>query len=154
MPRPQLRGCSEVFNSTRGPIVRARYQGRNGHPVVFSRAMFDELRRADPLVGAKAVLRAHREAIVEVDVDDPGVAGDIDTPTDYEQLVNGQPDRWTKERDPHEAECVRDRDVGSCRRGGVAILDDWLGSRTDPVRGTPATGLPTVTILADNGSHR
>jgi len=78
----------EVFNSTRGPIVRARYQGQNGHPVVFSRAMFDELRRADPLVGAKTVLRAHREAIVEVDVDDPGVAGDIDTPADYERLVN------------------------------------------------------------------
>ncbi len=76
----------EVFNSTRGLIVRARYQGRNGHPVVFSRAMFDELRRADPSFGAKAVLRAHREAIVEVDVDDPGVAGDIDTPADYEQL--------------------------------------------------------------------
>ena len=42
-----------------------------------------------PSLGAKAVLRAHRDAIVDVDVDDPGVAGDIDTPTDYEQLVNG-----------------------------------------------------------------
>jgi CTP:molybdopterin cytidylyltransferase MocA len=76
-----------VFTSTHAPIVRARYRGRNGHPVVFSRAMFDELRRADPSLGAKAVLRAHRDAIVEVDVDDPGVAGDVDTPEEYQQLV-------------------------------------------------------------------
>ena len=76
-----------VLNTTGAPIVRPRYQGRNGHPVVFSRAVFDELRRADPAVGAKAVLRDHRDAIVNVDVDDAGVAGDVDTPEDYEKLV-------------------------------------------------------------------
>jgi molybdenum cofactor cytidylyltransferase len=86
-----------VFHSTHAPIVRARYQGRNGHPVVFSRAMFDELRRADPALGAKAVLRAHRDAIVEVDVDDPGVAGDVDTPADYERLVNKMSDGSAEE---------------------------------------------------------
>jgi len=76
----------DVFNATDAPIVRPRYQGRNGHPVVFSRAVFDALRRADPAVGAKAVLRDYQEAIVNVDVDDAGVAGDVDTPEDYEGL--------------------------------------------------------------------
>ena len=76
-----------VFSSTGAPIVRPRYQGKNGHPVVFSRAVFDELRHADPAVGAKGVLRAHRDTIVEVDVADPGVAADIDTPEDYAKLV-------------------------------------------------------------------
>jgi len=75
-----------TFNATGAPIVRPRYQGRNGHPVVFSRAVFDELRRADPAVGAKAVLRAHEDTIVNVDVDDAGVGGDVDTPEDYENL--------------------------------------------------------------------
>jgi molybdenum cofactor cytidylyltransferase len=75
-----------VFSSTGAPIVRARHQGWNGHPVIFSRAMFDELRRADPEVGAKAVLRAHPAAIVNVDVDDAGVVGDVDTPEDYRKL--------------------------------------------------------------------
>jgi molybdenum cofactor cytidylyltransferase len=77
-----------LFSSSTAPIVRARYQGRNGHPVVFSRTVFDELHRADPALGAKAVLRAHHDAILNLDVDDPGVAGDIDTPQDYENLVN------------------------------------------------------------------
>ena len=76
-----------VFTATGATIVRARYRGRNGHPVIFSRAVFDDLRRADPTVGAKAVLRAHANSIVNVDVDDPGVPGDIDTPEDYERLV-------------------------------------------------------------------
>lgn len=75
-----------VFSSTGAPIVRAVYRGKHGHPVVFSRAVFDDLRRADPKVGAKAVLRAHERAIVNVEVDDPGVVTDVDTPEDYQAL--------------------------------------------------------------------
>lgn len=76
-----------VFDSTRAPIVRPRYRGTHGHPVIFSRAVFDELRHADANAGAKAVLRAHERAIVNVDVDDAGVIGDIDTPEVYRQLL-------------------------------------------------------------------
>jgi molybdenum cofactor cytidylyltransferase len=75
-----------AFSATGAPIVRARFQGRNGHPVIFSRAVFDQLRGADPQVGAKAVLRAHAGAIVNVDVEDPAVVGDVDTPEDYRRL--------------------------------------------------------------------
>jgi molybdenum cofactor cytidylyltransferase len=78
-----------VFSSTGAPIVRARHQGWNGHPVIFSRALFDELRGADPEAGAKAVLRAHQGAIVNVDVNDEGVVGDVDTPEDYRKLFGG-----------------------------------------------------------------
>jgi molybdenum cofactor cytidylyltransferase len=78
-----------AFIATNAPIVRPRYRGRNGHPVVFSRAVFDDLRRADPAVGAKAVLRAHHDGIVNVDVDDAGVIGDVDTPEDYERMMKG-----------------------------------------------------------------
>jgi len=77
-----------TFRAGRGLIVRARYQGRNGHPVVFAREVFDDLRHADPAMGAKAVLRARGGDIIDVDVDDAGVAGDIDTPEDYGKLVN------------------------------------------------------------------
>jgi CTP:molybdopterin cytidylyltransferase MocA len=59
--------------------------------VIFSRAVFDELRRADPAAGAKAVLRAHEAAIVNVDVEDPGVLGDVDTPESYRALFGRDP---------------------------------------------------------------
>jgi molybdenum cofactor cytidylyltransferase len=81
-----------VFSATGAPIVRARYHGRNGHPVIFSRALFDELRAASPQVGAKSVLRAHSAAIVNVDVDDPGVVADVDTPEDYRELLGPERD--------------------------------------------------------------
>ena len=77
-----------AFSATGAPILRATFEGRNGHPVVFSRAVFDELRAADPRVGAKAVLRAHASTIVNVDVVDPAVIGDVDTPEDYRQLLD------------------------------------------------------------------
>jgi CTP:molybdopterin cytidylyltransferase MocA len=66
-----------------GRIVRAVHGGRHGHPVYFPRELFDELRRADPRRGAKAVVRAHETAIVDVEVPDAGVVEDIDTPGDY-----------------------------------------------------------------------
>lgn len=77
-----------AFTATGAAIVRARYRQRNGHPVVFARALFDELRGADPQVGAKAVLRSHAAAIVNVELDDPAVVADVDTPEDYRDLLN------------------------------------------------------------------
>jgi CTP:molybdopterin cytidylyltransferase MocA len=68
------------------PIVRATYRGRHGHPVIFKRALFQELRSADPATGAKAVMRAH--AIDDVEVDDPGVVEDVDTPDDYRRVID------------------------------------------------------------------
>jgi CTP:molybdopterin cytidylyltransferase MocA len=80
-----------VFDATLAPVVRPRYQGTHGHPVIFSRTVFDELRRADPGAGAKAVLRAHAVAIVNVDVEDAGVVGDVDTPEAYRLMFRRDP---------------------------------------------------------------
>ena len=74
-----------AVSSTSFPIARATHNGRHGHPVIFGRAVFDALRRADPDIGAKAVLRSH--AVLDVEVDDPGVLQDIDTPADYARLL-------------------------------------------------------------------
>lgn len=64
-------------------IARATHRGRHGHPVLFTRAVFDELRSADPAVGARVVVRADPSRVRDVDVDEPGVIVDIDTPEDY-----------------------------------------------------------------------
>ena len=71
-------------------VVRATHAGRHGHPVVFKRAAFEALRRADPSVGAKAVVRAL--ATEDVEVDDRGVLEDVDTPADYRRLFEREPD--------------------------------------------------------------
>jgi molybdenum cofactor cytidylyltransferase len=86
-----VRAVVEAYSRTRAPIVRPVQDGRHGHPVVFDRAVFDELRRSDPGIGAKAVVRAHVSEMVEVPVDDVGAFTDIDTPEDYRRLIGPLP---------------------------------------------------------------
>jgi molybdenum cofactor cytidylyltransferase len=78
-----IRRLVEVASADGVSIARATYRGRHGHPVLFARAVFDELRRADPAVGARAAVRADPARVRDVDVDEPGVTIDIDTPDDY-----------------------------------------------------------------------
>lgn len=75
------------WRRTRAPIVRPAHGDRHGHPVMFDRSVFQDLREADPNVGAKAVFAKHRLRIVNVEVDDPGAFEDVDTPEDYERLT-------------------------------------------------------------------
>jgi len=69
-------------------ILRAVHGGRHGHPVIYKREVFAALRAADPAVGAKAVMRAI--PVEDVEVDDPGVLQDFDTPEDYRRLLTGE----------------------------------------------------------------
>ena len=55
--------------------------------MLFDRRVFQELRQAPLADGARAVLRAHRAEIVEVEVDDPGCIVDVDTPAEYDALI-------------------------------------------------------------------
>jgi molybdenum cofactor cytidylyltransferase len=76
----------EEWRRTRAPIVRPAIGDRHGHPVVFDRAVLDEIRRAPLDAGAKYVVRAHEHEIVNVPVDDEGCVRDVDTPADYDEM--------------------------------------------------------------------
>jgi len=63
------------------------YRGEFGHPMMFARKAFDELRR---LHGDKAVwklIEAYPEKILRVDID-AVLPLDVDTPEDYERVLN------------------------------------------------------------------
>ena len=77
------------WRRSRAPIVRPASGDRHGHPVMFDRSVFEDLREADVNVGAKAVFAKHRLHIVNVEVNDPGAFEDIDTPEDYERALRG-----------------------------------------------------------------
>ena len=79
----------DEWRRTRAPIVRPAIGDRHGHPVIFDRVLFDELRRAPLDAGAKSVVRAHEHEIVNVPVDDEGCVRDVDTPSDYEEMRGG-----------------------------------------------------------------
>lgn len=67
-------------------VARPCYQGRGGHPPLIARALWPALAAcADRPDGARGVLRAAR--VVAVEVDDPGVIHDVDTPADREAIA-------------------------------------------------------------------
>lgn len=61
--------------------------GKRGHPALFSAPLFPELR--DPALegGARTVVHRHLSDALLVEVDDPGVLMDIDTPSAYESAL-------------------------------------------------------------------
>jgi molybdenum cofactor cytidylyltransferase len=81
-----------VFAAQRPLLARANHGGRHGHPVVFARPLFEELRRADPALGARQVVHGHAADILEVDVPDPHVILDIDDPAAYARIFSAPPD--------------------------------------------------------------
>src|SRR5271165_4557937 len=56
----------ERFYATKTNIVVPLYEGRRGHPVIFSSALYDELLRAPQETGARSVVWAHSGEIEEV----------------------------------------------------------------------------------------
>lgn len=87
---PTVRAVLEAFRAHPGaPLVRPRRGSRHGHPVIFNKSVFAELRCADPSRGAKPVVHAHAAEEVNVDVEDEGAFIDIDTPEDYERFITG-----------------------------------------------------------------
>jgi molybdenum cofactor cytidylyltransferase len=85
-----VRRLIETWEHTRAPIVRPAIGDRHGHPVIFDRVTFDDLRTVPLDVGAKAVIARWHAAIENVAVDDAGVLADIDTPDDYEALLRAR----------------------------------------------------------------
>ena len=62
-----------------------RYAGKRGHPVLAARRLFEEFLAAEHT--PKDVITRHESGIVYVDVNDPGVVEDADTPHDYQKLI-------------------------------------------------------------------
>jgi molybdenum cofactor cytidylyltransferase len=85
--RPEtVRTALGAFAAGGEPVLRATHQGRHGHPVIFAATLFPALRRADPKVGARALLHQDPSRVRNLEVDDPGVLRDFDWPTDYRGL--------------------------------------------------------------------
>jgi molybdenum cofactor cytidylyltransferase len=84
--RPEtLRAVAEALRrQPADSAVAPRHGGRQGHPVGFGAASGPALRALDGDRGAAPVLQRLREAgrVRWLDLDDPGVAHDIDTPED------------------------------------------------------------------------
>jgi molybdenum cofactor cytidylyltransferase len=85
-----IRAVVDRYRQTHAPVVRPSRGAEHGHPLLIDRSLFDALRHADPLTGAKPVVRAHATREGDIEIHDVGAFADIDTPADYEDLVKGR----------------------------------------------------------------
>jgi CTP:molybdopterin cytidylyltransferase MocA len=73
----------QLLDVAPGKIVIPRHGGKNGHPLRVPRARFGDLMALDAEGGLKAFLEANQTLVEYLDVDDPGVLIDVDTPADH-----------------------------------------------------------------------
>ena len=67
-------------------LVLPRRGAARGHPLLIHPRLAREIPDLDPAIGLRQLRWRHRERTVELEVDDPGVVADVDTPADYEAL--------------------------------------------------------------------
>ena len=67
-------------------IAAPSYHGKRGHPVGFSRSYRSELMRLNGDTGARQILADHPCDLQMLEVDDPGILRDVDSPQDLSNL--------------------------------------------------------------------
>lgn len=64
-------------------IVIPTFEGRRGHPVLFGRAFWPALAALSGDEGAKGIVEAAGEAVVDVEAETDAILADLDTPEDF-----------------------------------------------------------------------
>jgi 4-nitrophenyl phosphatase len=90
-----LRSLVIRFEETNASIVHPTHAGQRGTPVLFSRRLFAELAAVTGDEGGRSLIARHAQDVATVQVTDPAVLADIDTPDEYERLRNDQAARST-----------------------------------------------------------
>ena len=81
-------GLIEQFYSTLAPVVLPVYEGRRGHPVIFSSAVYDELEKARPDLGARSVVWAHKGEVIEYITTEEGCVVNLNDPDTFARLTS------------------------------------------------------------------
>jgi molybdenum cofactor cytidylyltransferase len=77
----------EQFYSAKKPIVLPVYEGRRGHPVIFSASLYDELLGAPLETGARAIVWAHKSDVEEVQTNEEGCVLNLNDPETMNKAI-------------------------------------------------------------------
>jgi len=77
----------EQFYKAKKPIVLPVYEGRRGHPVIFSASLYDELLRAPLETGARAIVWAHKSDVEEVQTNEEGCVLNLNDPETMNKAI-------------------------------------------------------------------
>ena len=77
-----------LTNNRRSKITIPSFNGKKGNPVIWGRSFFPDLSNLEGDVGGRALFNHHPAAINLLDMDDPAVVTDTDTPEDFENFMS------------------------------------------------------------------
>ena len=78
------------FYKSKKPLVLPIYEGRRGHPVIFSASLYGELLRAPRETGARAVVWAHANEVEEVPTNEEGCVLNLNDPETLTGAISGE----------------------------------------------------------------
>ncbi|HYL83341.1 MAG TPA: nucleotidyltransferase family protein [Candidatus Angelobacter sp.] len=84
---PLVQELIEQFYKSGKAIVLPVYEGRRGHPVIFSAKLYQELLRAPLETGARAVVWAHAADVEEVSTNEEGCVLNLNDPQTMNQAL-------------------------------------------------------------------
>ena len=78
-----VRAVMRRFAETKSDLVVPSYQMRRGHPWLAARPLWEEILAMRPSESPREFLNRHAGEIEYVNVDNPSILADMDTPEDY-----------------------------------------------------------------------
>ena len=75
------------FSQTDKKIIVPKYNGKRGHPILFSSIFRDEILTDYDDIGLRGLMRTHENDIYEMNVSDCSVVSDMDYPEDYQREI-------------------------------------------------------------------
>ena len=77
----------EEYEGGKHSIVIAAHKGEAGHPILFDKQLFSEIKQVDEQTfGLKAVVKKHEGEVYLLETSSPNVLKDVDTPEDLKEL--------------------------------------------------------------------
>lgn len=77
----------QEFDSTGKLIVLPTYRGKRGHPLIFASALYTEILAASPGVGARQVVWAHANDVLELATEEEGVVLNLNDPATLKRAL-------------------------------------------------------------------
>jgi molybdenum cofactor cytidylyltransferase len=81
-------GLIQHFYESHAPIVLPVFEGKRGHPVIFSSKLYGELNDAPLETGARSVVWVHNARVAELRTDEEGCILNLNDPKAFERVTS------------------------------------------------------------------
>jgi len=86
LDRDTVSRLADAWTTCEAPLLIPTWQGRKGHPVVFRWSLAAEVAQLPADVGLNVLTKKYANAACLLDVPNPGICEDLDTPADLLRL--------------------------------------------------------------------